>query len=360
MNILGLFPLSGNGGIASWTRKFLNAFPDKDHVIFPVDVSPWGRNDDDSMLMRVITGFRALHRILYEVRCVIREKDIDVMHTTTSGNLGSLRDICVARICRKAGVKTIMHCRYGCITEDVTSQGLVGILLRKAMTLYDQIWVLDSRSYQTLKGIPSLAHKVYITPNPIEVSRPFDPSPKEYDRVAFIGNLIPSKGLYELVEAAVKTGVHLDIVGPASDNVARKVKEIAGECFGQSVVMHGKMANADAMRFMETVDVVALPTYYPSEAFPISIIEAMSLSKLVISCPRAAIPDMLTGLDGTPCGILVRPGSASDIAEALTWCKENRAEADELCRKAYEKAYNVYRSEVVYGLYRDNYRKLWK
>ena len=38
-----------------------------------------------------------------------------------------------------------MHCRYGCITEDIQSKGLVGKLLRKAMDEYDQIWVLDSR-----------------------------------------------------------------------------------------------------------------------------------------------------------------------------------------------------------------------
>lgn len=359
MNILGLFPLTGNGGIASWASKFLKAFPDQDYVIFPVDVTPWGRNENDSGIKRLMTGIQALCRILSDVRRTIRENCIDVMHTTTSGSLGSLRDICVARICRKYKVKTIMHCRYGCITEDITSKGLLGALLRKSMSLYDQIWVLDSRSYQTLKSMPSLASKVYLTPNPIDVTRPYDPSPKKYERVAFIGNLIPSKGLYELIEAALMASIHLDIVGPASDVVAKKVKEMTGENFGRAVVMHGKMTNSDAVRFMETVDVIALPTYYPSEAFPISIIEAMSLSKLVISCPRAAIPDMLTGLDGSPCGILVRPGSVSDIADALTWCRDNKTEADELCRKAYEKVFHVYRTEVVYELYRNNYRKLW-
>ena len=69
---------------------------------------------------------------------------------------------------------------------------------------------------------------------------------------------------------------------------------------------------------------IALPTYYPSEAFPISILEAMSRGKMVISCPRAAIKDMLTAVDGKPCGILVREKSVDDIVDAIKWCQENR------------------------------------
>jgi len=103
---------------------------------------------------------------------------------------------------------------------------------------------------------------------------------------------------------------------------------------------------------------IALPTYFPSEAFPISIIEAMSRGKMVISCPRAAIKDMLTAVDGTPCGILVREKSVDDIVDAIKWCQENTEEADKMCKKAYEKVYTCYRTEVIYKLYKSLYNKL--
>ena len=109
---------------------------------------------------------------------------------------------------------------------------------------------------------------------------------------------------------------------------------------------------------MHDVDIVALPTYYPWEAFPISIIEAMSLTKMVISCPRAAIKDMLTDLEGNPCGMLVEPKSADAIAEAIEWCQSHKDKADVMCRKAYEKVRNCYSKEVVYDLYRSLYKKL--
>jgi len=109
---------------------------------------------------------------------------------------------------------------------------------------------------------------------------------------------------------------------------------------------------------VKTVDIVALPTYYPSEAFPMSIIEAMSYGKLVISTHRAAIPDMLTGLDGENCGILVQEKSVDDIEKAINWCVEHPVEANNLCKKAYQKVKAAYATVVVCDIYRENYQKL--
>ena len=358
VKILGLFPLTGNGGIASWTKTFLATFPDKEYKIYPVSNSPKSRTGKEGVIERSFSGFIALSRILKEVESVIKESKIDILHTTTSGSLGSYRDILVAKLCKKYGIKSIMHCRYGCITENIHSKGLVGILLRKSMSLFDQIWVLDSRSYNTLKGIPLLAPKAYLTPNSIEVNEPLSPVPKEYKRVAFIGNLIPTKGLYELVEACTRTNVQLDIIGPGTKEVMEKVKQLAGDKLNKRIFLHGKLPNPEAIKYMHDVDIVALPTYYDPEAFPISILEAMSLSKMVISCPRSAIKDILTGLDGKPCGMLITPKSVDAIVEAIEWLQSNKVEADEICKKAYEKVYACYRKEVVYNLYRTHYKEL--
>lgn len=359
MKIIGLFPLTGNGGIASWSRKFVISFPDNKYQLTPIDsgYKSTKNRDTATIAYRVITGLCLQMRIMRDLWKVLRSDKFDILHTTTSGNLGSFGDICVAKLCKIYSVKTIMHCRYGCITEDINSTGLVGKLLRKSMSLYDQIWVLDSRSYNTLKKIPSLASKVYLTPNSIEVSEILNPAPKEYRRVAFIGNLIPTKGLYELVEACMRTNVRLDVIGPGADEVVAKVKDLAGDKLDNTIFIHGKLPNPEAVKFMHDVDIVALPTYYPSEAFPISIIEAMSLSKMVISCPRAAVRDMLTDIDGNPCGMLVASKSVDAIVEAIEWLQSNKSKADEMCKKAYEKVYTCYRKEVVYNLYRKNYDK---
>ena len=84
----------------------------------------------------------------------------------------------------------------------------------------------------------------------------------------------------------------------------------------------------------------------------------MSCGKLVIATPRAAISDMLTALDGTHCGILIHEKSVEDIVKAIEWIVENKQLADAMCMKAYKKVWNSYRTDIVYELYRNNYRAL--
>jgi glycosyltransferase involved in cell wall biosynthesis len=118
------------------------------------------------------------------------------------------------------------------------------------------------------------------------------------------------------------------------------------------------MPNDEAVKILETIDILALPTYYPWEAFPISILEAMSRGKMVISTDRAAIPDILTDLDGNKCGCIVGERSPEQIYNAIKWCQNHKEEADTMCRKAYEKVKNSYDTAIIYRLYKDLYDQL--
>ena len=359
MRIIGLFPLTGNGGIASWTKKFRETFPDKEFQFKFINVSPNLNLSFDNSITRLIIGFYGLVKVLYHVRKSIVKEHFDILHTTTSGNIGHLRDYYVAKLCHRYGVKCIMHCRYGCIPDDIRNKGIVGCYLRNSMSEFDQIWVLDNKSYQAINSILNLKNKVYLTPNSIDVKETIDVKPKLYKSIAFCGNVYPTKGVLELVRGAIQTDVILHVIGPASEKMIKKIKEFSGEEFGRKVILHGRLANKDAVEYIKKVDMIALPTYYRSEAFPISIIEAMSLTKMVISCDRAAIPDMLTALDGSRCGLLVEPKSSDAIKNAIEWCQSHKEEADEMCMKAYQKVVSCYRKEIVYDLYRNQYRTLY-
>lgn len=103
----------------------------------------------------------------------------------------------------------------------------------------------------------------------------------------------------------MKYNIQLHIVGPATEKMFFLLKEYAANLWEQKIFYYGKLENQQAVRFLKEMDTLILPTYFPGEAFPISILEAMSYGKLVIATPRAAIADMLTALDGTHCGILI-------------------------------------------------------
>ena len=216
-----------------------------------------------------------------------------------------------------------------------------------------------TETYKVLDADSQLKGKVYITPNSIQVNQGLELAAKKYEKIAFVGNLIPTKGIYELVEAVKQCSENttLTIVGPGDKTVISHIKQLAGELIDKRVKLIGSLPNEQAVEMIKSMDVVALPTYYPSEAFPISILEAMSYGKMVISTPRAAVKDMLTAVDGTECGYLVRERSVEDIVEAIKWCQQNKEMADERCAKAYEKVNSCYCTNIVYGLYRCLYRK---
>lgn len=361
-NIILLTPLTGTGGIASWSRKFIKTFDYNDINIIPIDRTVKGRKFEEiSLFRRIKYGLYELRKIERLVRLEIKKTKIDILHTTTSGSLGTYRDYKIASICKERKIKCIMHCRYGCITEDM-QKGLYSHFLVKTMNLYDQIWVLDIRSANCLKKIENLKNKVFVVPNSIQVSNDLHITPKQYNKIAFVGNLVPTKGLFELINAAinVKYDIQLLIIGKGDNIITSKIKQIIKNDITNRIKLLGALSNEAALKVIENVDIVALPTYYPWEAFPMSILEAMSLGKLVISTSRGAISDMLTGLDGSSCGILVKEKSIKNIIDAIEWCINNNIEADELCKKAYEKVHNSYRMEVVYNTYIDLYMKVLK
>lgn len=358
--VLLVAPGNGNGGIRSWTIKFLKTFTDTDfEIVFEGSFSYRKSKNFESTFYRIVDGIRDLSSLYFRVRKRLLTKEVAIMHTTTSGSFGTIRDYVLMKLCHQHDVKCIMHCRYGCIKDDYERSSFLGYLLRKTFSEYDQIWVLDSHSGSFLKSVNELKDKVYVTPNSIEVT-PIEEIPsKSYKTIGFIGNLVPTKGLFELVEAAkrLEGKVSLTIVGPGSGEVVNRIKEIAGTLYGESILYLGRLDNKDALPVMKGLDILALPTYYPSEGFPISILEAMSLGKMVISCDRAAIYDMLTARDGTPCGLIVKEKSVEAIVDAIKWCQNNIEDADNICRKAYDKVLNCYDTNVVYNLYRGLYRK---
>lgn len=359
MNVLLSIPLHRTGGIASWGQKYYQTYHNPDIKLIAVDNAP-NRSDKAGLLERIVSGLFAARRVLLSIKEQCKRNKIDIIHTTTSGSIGSFRDILIGRFCKRRKIKSILHCHYGNIYDVLEHKGVIRFLTLKAMNYYDRIWVLDKKSLDYLKSLKEVKGEVKLTPNSIEVKDKVTILPKEFRDIAFIGNLIPEKGIFELIEAVkrVKNDVRLHIVGGGTSEVINRIKMNAGNELDNKIMIHGKLSNNEAVLFMKSIDILALPTYMQAEAFPISILEAMSLGKLVISTKRAAIQDMLTGLDGCPCGIFVREQNIDDIVNAITWCIENSQKADLLCSKAYEKVYYSYRTEVVYNLYTACYQEL--
>jgi len=361
MNVLFVAPISGNGGIQSWTRKFLQKFQNPEIQIHHLDVSQRRSSYTGlSIWKRIIDGFWDLVEIRRKVINEYINNKYDVFYTTTSGSLGSLRDLILCKLAHDRNVKTILHCHYGCLVDDYKKSGFLGWLLRKTLRGYDQVWVLDKRTYCFLDGIMHFKGHVFLTPNFIDAPDDYINAKKKYRRIAFVGNLLESKGLFDVIKALQEPSLdaELDIVGPGTDKVVSEMLSIIGDDLNTRIRVRGRLSNNDAVSFMKEVDIIALPTYFKSEAFPISILEAMSLGKMVITTRRAAIPDMLTDINGHECACFVQEKSPGSIIEAIQWCQSHSDEADEMCMSAYNKVKSCYDTAVVMDLYKSNFCKL--
>ncbi len=141
-------------------------------------------------------------------------------------------------------------------------------------------------------------------------------------RLFYLGSMTPSKGWADAVlatEILHKAGrpVQLDLVGrweSETDKAAYTDQIVRGGLNG-IVHHHGAISDRTHLKEMYALsDAFVLPTYYPTEAQPLTVIEALNAGTPVISTAHAGIPEMVT--DGIE-GYLVQKQEPDQIARAV-------------------------------------------
>jgi len=367
-NVIIIAPLNAIGGINSWSRNMRANFPKHLHKIFYIDnlAKTYQVTETNPLKKKwnlVSHKVFDLFRILKVVKSTIIKQNIQVLHTTTSGSAGTYRDYFVAKICKKRGVKCIMQCRYGKIPNILEKKSIYSKFLIKVMSMYDRIWVLDNKSYKVLQDFSELNGKVEVIPNTIDCPDNCDTFPSSFKKVVFVASVVPTKGILELVKAISNSecDFSLKVAGNASELMKNRIKEIASKKYGGKwLEILGPLENSKAKELIKKSDILALPTYYQGEAFPISILEAMSFGKMVVSTNRAAIPDMLKINNDKFCGVIVKEKDEISLQNGLEFCYNNPEQANLMCRKAYEKVKNNYTNKVVFNLYSEKYNDILK
>ena len=135
----------------------------------------------------------------------------------------------------------------------------------------------------------------------------------------FLSNLIPSKGVYVLLDACkmlMDRGVafQCNFVGGESKEMDRRVFEQAVKERGlvDCVTYHGPKYGEDKERYFQMADVFVQPTY--EDCFPLTILEAMQHGLPVVSTDEGAVPDMVA--DGEN-GFVCRRKDVEGLAMAL-------------------------------------------
>ena len=143
------------------------------------------------------------------------------------------------------------------------------------------------------------------------------------DRVViFVGRLRYYKGVQYLIEAAREVEAKFLIVG---DGPQRGELEDLTRRLGvaERVIFLGEVTNQALVNYLHASDVFVLPSIYRSEAFGISMLEAMACTVPVISTELGTGTSYVNIHQKT--GLVVPPANSKALAEAISSLLENPA-----------------------------------
>lgn len=148
--------------------------------------------------------------------------------------------------------------------------------------------------------------------------------------ILFIGAFRYYKGLIDLIHACTHCPCKLVLLGggPLSEEIHQVVKDLGLE---SRVIMLGVVDDLNKMAILSLAKCLVLPSNSRAEAFGISLLEGMMLSKPLIST------DLSTGTSWVNqhgvTGLVVPPNRPDLLGNAMEWIMSNPQSAEEMGRQ---------------------------
>ncbi|MCC6126713.1 MAG: glycosyltransferase [Pirellulales bacterium] len=346
------------GGILNWTRivmNYLGEIPDLELRI--IDTKLRFRSAMSlNRAQRLVSGTLQSLVDSYRLMKAMKSFRPHVFHLCTSGGMATPRDTLMLRIARLFGVPGVIHYHMGRLPWIFIRQGLLWNLTRRAMSLADAVVTLDRLSAITIR--PELSNTRVVTlPNSVEIDeldaiRPLgeDLRPEEnVRRIVYLGMVLPSKGILELVQACLKLQgrhIELELVGAVGKAFREELTALASQRgSGEWLRFTGMVGHDRAMEHLAAADILALPSH--TEGAPNVILEAMAMERCVVATAVGAIPEMLD-LDGPEeCGLCVPPRDVESLAEALATALDDPERMHEMGMRGRARAKRLYDAPVA-------------
>lgn len=260
-------------------------------------------------------------KLIWKIRRnVLSHKPELVYFTPNAGGGAFLKDFILREELRLLHCHVIAHYHNKGVSR-YQGKFLYNLLYKRFFKNLDVI-LLSNALYDDMKKYVKPEH-LFFCANGIESAHPGkvairkNPIPK----ILFLSNLIPSKGVYVLLDALkILNEKHINFecnfVGAETKEINVQVfnAEVNKRCLNGKVKYVGKQYGSDKIRYYDTSDIFVFPTYYTNECFPLVLLEAMDACLPCISTREGAIPDIIE--DGET-GLLVNKQDANDLADKI-------------------------------------------
>ena len=169
-------------------------------------------------------------------------------------------------------------------------------------------------------------------------------------RFLFLGKIVEGKGIFDLLKILAKnreyftSNIKMFIGGDGE--VQRLKKEIEKLKMGDFVEYVGWASGTKKEELLLGCDVYVLPSY--NEGLPISILEAMSYKKPIISTGVGGIPTIVKeNINGK----VIKPGDKDALFDSMKYFLENQSKIDEFGEKSFEMVQDFLPEIVIQDLH---------
>lgn len=302
--MLGAFP-SGTRGVTGakiGTKYVYDLLVSNGYSVKAIDRSLITNSPIDNVLFiyfyRFLNLFNSLLVIFKLLLLIFRFKPTLFYTVLASSKLGFLRDFTILLLVKLFRLKTIAHVRNG---NYFIIHGYSKTLLKFYYSFIDEIIFLDEslvndKTRNAFKSVNIIANPIDNEIVPTISDLDFTRNDNQLNFI-FVSNLIKSKGYFDLLEAipliddSKLKNMSFKFYGKFESDIKRD--EFSGyikkNSLAASVHYCGVVYDRALLKeIYVSSDVIILPTYYPNEAQPRCLIEAISSGCLVITTKHAS------------------------------------------------------------------------
>lgn len=316
--------LSAVSGVSTHLNMLIGSQLAQRYSLFHFQVGSEGRNEGAlQRLLRLIVS-------PFVFAVFLARQRPDIVHINTSlVPRAYWRDFAYLCVAKLLGRKVVSQIHGGALPESFATNPITRFLLRRFLRTSDVVTVLSTEELHAYRSFDAAA-RIELVPNAIVLSKRLTQARPEAEagtlRFVYVGRIARTKGLFDVIDALSllhKDGLVFDCAiagsGLEEEELQRQIKSLGLEYV---VRLLGSVFGEEKEQLWVNSDLFLFPTFHV-EGLPYSILESLAAGCVPITCPVAAIPDVMQ--DGVH-GLFVPAHDPAAMAVAIRRLANDRSE----------------------------------